>query len=217
MPLLWEQDNYGASDPGALEDSVLNLCAPFASSKVNAGTQVSARVHRIAMRAVLLAALAVALAVWTGFRRAARAFATGAEFRLPGTRFRLRRWTFPRDLAESAKIQLALRAVSEQAVGQVLDYPALTDPAQLFNRCVLILYDASAGMRPVAFHLPLLAEPLVGQGTPGRPIYHIGLIMVDPQFRGRGLQVCWSPAAPRYDTDNPSAHPPPPCSAGSSC
>lgn len=83
-----------------------------------------------------------------------------------------------------------LRAVAELTLeGGELDYGVLGGDAERLKTCVItVVYQKAAGSdrgRPVAFNvLSLLDVELAGRST---QVMHLGLVMVDPALRGRGL------------------------------
>lgn len=83
-----------------------------------------------------------------------------------------------------------LRAVAELALGQgELAYGVLGGDAERLRNCVVtVVYQKTAGAgqaRPVAFNILSLLDVELG-GRPAR-VMHLGLVMVDPALRGRGL------------------------------
>lgn len=134
---------------------------------------------------LFLVALLLTCALYAATKLLLHLLSTGFTFRMPFTRFCFRRWQHPTNLEACKQIQADLRLLSQRSVGLVVDYDAMTDPTKLYNRIVLVLYDSADKMRPAAFHMPLTADPAPGILA---SIYHIGLIMVDPKYRGRGLQ-----------------------------
>ncbi len=85
-----------------------------------------------------------------------------------------------------------LRRVAEPTLkGEALNYGVLGgDPERLKTCVVTVVYQrapAGGAMRPIAFNiLSLLDVELAGQAT---EVMHLGLVMVDPAFRGRGLSA----------------------------
>lgn len=83
-----------------------------------------------------------------------------------------------------------LRTVAAKTLDQSsLSYGVLGGDAERLRQCVVTLVYQGRGVaaRPVAFNILSLLE--VEQG--GRPtqVMHLGLVMVDPAFRGRGLSA----------------------------
>lgn len=79
-----------------------------------------------------------------------------------------------------------LRAIARATLGdRELDYGVLTgDPERLSRAVVTLLHDRSSG-RPVAFNaLSILPVRLRGRDE---EVLHLGLVMVDPGHRGRGM------------------------------
>jgi len=93
--------------------------------------------------------------------------------------------------AESADLIADLRAVAALTLPQAdLAYGVLGGDAERLCNCVVtIVYQDRAGeaAKPVAFNLlSLLDVELQGQTT---SVMHLGLVMVDPAFRSRGLSA----------------------------
>jgi hypothetical protein len=78
-----------------------------------------------------------------------------------------------------------MRSVLGRSLDQDLNYGVLSgDPERLRQAVVTILYDKSSG-RPIAFNA-LSLMPLELRGRPIEAV-HLGLVMVDPQYRTQGL------------------------------
>ena len=83
-----------------------------------------------------------------------------------------------------------LRSVAETTLDQAsLTYGVLGGDAERLRNCVVtVVYQGKGGAaRPVAFNvLSLLEAELEGRPT---QVMHLGLVMVDPSFRGRGMSA----------------------------
>lgn len=92
-------------------------------------------------------------------------------------------WMAP---AELKKLRDALRTIASRTLsGNDLDYGIFSsDPGRLENTIVTLVTDARTGA-PIAFN----ALPVIGLELDGRPLelIHLGLVMVDPEQRSRGL------------------------------
>src|SRR5262249_30984540 len=87
--------------------------------------------------------------------------------------------------AECAALVEDLRRVARTVLPEgELTYGVLTgERARLENAVVTLIYDASGA--PVAFNaLSIMPLSLAGQPV---EVFHLGLVMVDPRLRGRGL------------------------------
>ncbi|HUF69718.1 MAG TPA: hypothetical protein VMM79_13830 [Longimicrobiales bacterium] len=87
---------------------------------------------------------------------------------------------------EQLRLVEELRSVVSETVDHgVLDYGVLTgDQERLDNGILTILYESETG-RPVAFNAMMLMRLLI-RGRP-QDVLHLGLVVVDPAFRSRGL------------------------------
>lgn len=92
-------------------------------------------------------------------------------------------WMEPSALAE---LRQALRAVASRTLsGNELDYGIFSDdPDRLRNTIITLVTDARTGA-PIAFN----AMPVIELDLDGRPLplIHLGLVMVDPEQRSKGL------------------------------
>jgi hypothetical protein len=111
------------------------------------------------------------------------------DLRLPASReVSIRVVEFPGRWMSAAQIEALLgemRRIVRSGIGQDLDYGFLTgDPERLRQGIVTLLYDKKSG-NPIAFNA-LSAMPLELKGRPIEAI-HLGLVMVDPNYRTQGL------------------------------
>ena len=88
--------------------------------------------------------------------------------------------------AESAKLVEDVRAVARKTIpGETLDYGILTGNKERLDASILtILYDTDSD-RPVAFNA-LAVMDVTLHGT-SMQVVHLGLVMVDPDVRSKGL------------------------------
>ncbi len=87
---------------------------------------------------------------------------------------------------EAAELVADVRSVAERTVpGESLDYGILTgDKDRLDNSILTVLYDTSSG-DPIAFNaLAAMDVKLHGVST---DVIHLGLVMIDPNVRSKGL------------------------------
>ena len=89
------------------------------------------------------------------------------------------------DARASATLKAELEALVRRGIGNSLDYGIFSaDPRMLDQAVLAMLYQRSTG-RVLAFNALSLME--VTHGTRTRRVLHLGLVMVDPEFRARGL------------------------------
>jgi GNAT superfamily N-acetyltransferase len=95
------------------------------------------------------------------------------------------RWMSPDD---TAKLIGQVRSVTRSVLGgQDLDYGVFGGERQTLERAVITLLAERSGGKPIGFNtLSLLRVPLRGREV---DIIHLGLAMVDPAYRGRGLSA----------------------------
>lgn len=92
-------------------------------------------------------------------------------------------WMAP---AETDRLVADLRSVARHTIsGGTLDYGVLTGEAEKLQRCVLtILYDRETRRAVACNALALMDVALHGRCT---EVVHLGLVMIDPAMRRRGL------------------------------
>lgn len=87
--------------------------------------------------------------------------------------------------AELEALLAELRGIVRRGIGHDLDYGIVTgDPERLRQAVVTVVYDGASGA-PVAFNALSYMDVDV-RGVPTRAL-HLGLVVVDPQFRTKGL------------------------------
>ena len=92
-------------------------------------------------------------------------------------------WMTPEELG---KLRQALRTIASKTLsGAELDYGIFSDdPGRLAQTLITLVTDARTGA-PIAFN----ALPVIELELDGRPVelMHLGLVMVDPEQRSKGL------------------------------
>jgi hypothetical protein len=92
------------------------------------------------------------------------------------------RWMSPEDFAP---LLAGMREVTRRGIGEDLHYGVLSgEPERLRNAVITLLYDRASGAL-VAFNA-LSYMPLELRGQPIQAV-HLGLVMVDPNYRTKGL------------------------------
>ena len=101
-------------------------------------------------------------------------------------RFGIRRYVFPKDAKIQNKIAADMTKICRTVMdGIILPYPFLqNNPAALANRVVCFFYDrTNPKQEPVAFHAPFITV------YENKTIYHVGLVMVKPEYQHQGMQT----------------------------
>ena len=76
-----------------------------------------------------------------------------------------------------------LRSVCANSIGEMLPHSYLHDPEDLSNdKVILVVYDKANNHRPAMFHVAFRAR------YAHAVVVHLGLVMVRPEYRRRGLQ-----------------------------
>ncbi|WP_377844811.1 hypothetical protein [Bosea sp. UC22_33] len=90
------------------------------------------------------------------------------------------------DDAELAALVEQLRRVAGRTLAQgALTYGVFSGERERLSQSIITLISETATGRPIAFNA-LAQMPLTLNGEP-EPVTHLGLVMVDPEVRGRGL------------------------------
>ena len=101
-------------------------------------------------------------------------------------KFGMRRYVFPMDTNVQQKVANDMRKVCKAVMnGTILPYPFLQDRTEtLANRVVCFFYDRKdPKQEPIAFHAPFITK------CDNMAIYHVGLVMVRPEYQHQGLQI----------------------------
>ena len=113
-------------------------------------------------------------------------FYTENGYYLPLTsRFAMRRYLFPADQSLCLKLAEDMTRICKGCLdGDLLPYPFFKgDAYSLRNRVICFIYDRkNIRQGPIAFHASFLTR------CDEKPIYHIGLVMVLPEYRRMGIQ-----------------------------
>ena len=101
-------------------------------------------------------------------------------------KFGMRRYVFPKDTEVQQKVANDMRKICKAAMnGTILPHPFLQNrPDTLANRVVCFFYDRKdPKQEPIAFHAPFITR------CDNMAIYHVGLVMVKPEYQHQGLQT----------------------------
>ena len=96
-----------------------------------------------------------------------------------------------------AQLRGRLSALARRSLGEVPDYGIfLNERAPYRNRIVTVVYQA-ADDRPIAFSAMVRLRMVLRKGRSPRTVLHLGLVLVDPDYRGRKIMY-WAYHRPLF-------------------